>query len=324
MRQDSPIFGIILALPFMIMCAAVLLVVLASDNGSDTAVVDTQAPTRTLSHSVAIVATINAAPARPARQPVASGPSEAFLAMGVAAEHVTAGETGFASLCAACHGVDARGMPNLGKDLVGTEFIAGVSNDELLDFVKVGRPIWDAANTTGVDMPPKGGNPALSDEEIVNIIYYLRSLDPAYEPSEADIAALAVQESTPEPLAVQPTAAAATAAPAVAAASAAPEEPSEQASSVDTPNGADLFFGTCSACHGPDGRGLPNLGKDLVTSEFIAGTSDEDLLTFVKMGRPLWDPANTTGIDMPPKGGNPALSDEDIMSIIAYLRSIQE
>ena len=61
-----------------------------------------------------------------------------------------------------------------------------------------------------------------------------------------------------------------------------------------------------------------------MTSEFISSTSDEDLLTFIKMGRPLWDSANTTGIDMPPKGGNPALNDEDILSIIVYLRTIQE
>jgi len=78
----------------------------------------------------------------------------------------------------------------------------------------------------------------------------------------------------------------------------------------------------CSACHGPDARGLPNLGKDLVASEFVAGLTDAELLEFIKTGRPLWDPLNTTGIDMPPKGGNPALKDEDILAIIAYLRSL--
>ncbi|MBI5670938.1 MAG: cytochrome c [Chloroflexi bacterium] len=81
-------------------------------------------------------------------------------------------------------------------------------------------------------------------------------------------------------------------------------------------------FLLCSACHGPDGRGLPNLGKDLVASEFIHSQTDEELLTFIKTGRPIWDPLNTTGIDMPPKGGNPALSDEDILAIIAYIRSL--
>ncbi|MCP4087133.1 MAG: cytochrome c, partial [Actinomycetia bacterium] len=29
-----------------------------------------------------------------------------------------------------------------------------------------------------------------------------------------------------------------------------------------------------------------------------------------------------TGVDMPVKGGNPALSDEDLIDIVAYLKSI--
>lgn len=85
--------------------------------------------------------------------------------------------------------------------------------------------------------------------------------------------------------------------------------------------GESLYI-QCAACHGPDARGIPNLGKDLVASEFVAGLTDEELLSFIRTGRPIWDPMNTTGIDMPPKGGNPALTDDDIRAIIAYLRTI--
>jgi disulfide bond formation protein DsbB len=84
----------------------------------------------------------------------------------------------------------------------------------------------------------------------------------------------------------------------------------------------ETLFVQCAACHGPDARGITNLGKDLVESEFVAGHSDQELLDFIKIGRPIWDPENTTGIDMPPKGGNPALSDEDILAILAYVRSL--
>lgn len=83
-------------------------------------------------------------------------------------------------------------------------------------------------------------------------------------------------------------------------------------------------FTTCAGCHGPDGKGLPNLGKDMTTSTFIAGKTDEELLAFVKTGRPVGDPANTTGVAMPPKGGNPALTDAQIMDIVAYIRSIHQ
>lgn len=79
--------------------------------------------------------------------------------------------------CASCHGMDARGIPNLGKDMVGTEFIRTHTDDELLQFIITGRPIWDPDNTTGIDMPSRGGNPALTNDDILAIVAYLRSLD---------------------------------------------------------------------------------------------------------------------------------------------------
>ncbi len=83
------------------------------------------------------------------------------------------------------------------------------------------------------------------------------------------------------------------------------------------------LFVTCSACHGPDARGLPRLGKDLVASEFVGGLNDQELLDFIKTGRPSFDPANTTFVDMPPKGGNPSFTDDDLLSIIAYIRTLR-
>jgi len=87
-------------------------------------------------------------------------------------------------------------------------------------------------------------------------------------------------------------------------------------------HGQELYM-LCAACHGPDARGLPNLGKDLVTSEFLTTLTDQQLHDFIVTGRPMWDPLNTTGIDMPPRGGNPALSDDEIFAIIAYIRVLR-
>lgn len=92
----------------------------------------------------------------------------------------------------------------------------------------------------------------------------------------------------------------------------------------DPTEGQKLFTQTCSACHGPAGEGLPGLGKDMTQSEFIAGQSDDALLAFLKVGRDPSDPLNTTGVAMPPKGGNPALDDEDLQHIIAYIRTIHK
>ena len=88
-------------------------------------------------------------------------------------------------------------------------------------------------------------------------------------------------------------------------------------------DGQALFTSNCSACHGPTGGGLPALGKPLTTSEFVGSLSDEELLEFIKTGRPADDPLNTSGVLMPPKGGNAALTDEQLQAIIAYIRSIR-
>ena len=92
----------------------------------------------------------------------------------------------------------------------------------------------------------------------------------------------------------------------------------------DAVHGEELFVSTCFACHGEGGVGIEGLGKDMTTSEFIKGLSDKELLAFIKVGRSVSDPANTTGVDMPLKGGNPALTDDDIMDIIAYMRTLEK
>ncbi len=90
----------------------------------------------------------------------------------------------------------------------------------------------------------------------------------------------------------------------------------------DATHGGELYTATCATCHGPDARGLPNLGKDLVDSAYMDATSDTDLVAFLKVGRDAADPQNTTGVAMPPKGGNPALTDVDLADIVAYLREL--
>jgi disulfide bond formation protein DsbB len=95
-------------------------------------------------------------------------------------------------------------------------------------------------------------------------------------------------------------------------------------SAGDPVAGQEKFVATCSACHGTAGEGVQGLGKDMTTSEFIADKTDKELLEFIKRGRDPSDPLNTTGIAMPPKGGNPALADKNLQDIIAYIRTIHQ
>ncbi len=103
---------------------------------------------------------------------------------------------------------------------------------------------------------------------------------------------------------------------------AAPAEPTAEVHTGDAAAGKTLFDSVCIACHGPGGEGITGLGKPFTTSEFLLTVSDQQLLDFIKTGRPSTDPANTTGVDMPPKGGNPALTDAQLMDIIAYVRTL--
>jgi disulfide bond formation protein DsbB len=104
-------------------------------------------------------------------------------------------------------------------------------------------------------------------------------------------------------------------------------EPAQEAAPVslgDPAAGKEQYDLICIACHGPTGEGIEGLGKPFTTSEFLRERSDEEMIAFVKTGRPSGDPLNTTGIDMPPKGGNPALTDDQILDIIAYVRTLQK
>ncbi len=86
-------------------------------------------------------------------------------------------------------------------------------------------------------------------------------------------------------------------------------------------HGEQLYLQSCAACHGLDGLGVVNLGNQLRNSDFFADNSDEQVLAMIRAGRELNDPANTSGLVMPPSGGRPDLSDDDILAIIHYLRA---
>lgn len=103
-----------------------------------------------------------------------------------------------------------------------------------------------------------------------------------------------------------------------------PQEAAVSVSMGDPEAGEEQYNALCIACHGPGGEGVEGLGKSFTTSEFLREKNDEEMLEFIKIGRPIGDPLNTTGVDMPPKGGNPALTDEQILDIIAYVRTLQE
>lgn len=90
-----------------------------------------------------------------------------------------------------------------------------------------------------------------------------------------------------------------------------------------TAHGQQLAGESCSACHGQNYEGVKNLGPALTDSGFIRDHTDNELIDFIKEGRTKNDPDNETGIAMPPYGGNPRLTDDDLADIVLFLRTLQ-
>ncbi len=219
------------------------------------------------------------------------------------------GRANFVATCSACHGEAGTGKQGLGKDVTKSGFVSKSSDEFLVKFLNTGRSADDPLNTTKIPMPPKGGNPAFTDADLQDIVVFMRGLQaPSRVPSSIPVLA------TP---------------PAAASAPALTGDDSKLADALgyspeEMSQGQKLYVSSCASCHGADGKGMPGLGKDFTKSAFVASLNDDKLMAFIKQGRPASDPANTTKVDMPPKGGNPSLNDDKLDLIIGYLRLLQE
>jgi cytochrome c5 len=156
---------------------------------------------------------------------------------------------------------------------------------------------WSARIATGMDamyetslngkgaMPAKGGNPALSDAEIKAAVDYM-------------IANSQAADAAPAP----------EAAPAEEKAEAAPAPAAADAEVVATAEGEKVYKGLCFSCHDNGVAGAPKVGDADAWAARIATGMDAMYETSL----------NGKGA-MPAKGGNPALSDDEIKAAVDYM-----
>jgi disulfide bond formation protein DsbB len=237
-------------------------------------------------------------------QPVPATPMRSVLfssaspggggAVGGASSPIALGKSTYGSSCALCHGAEGNGVPMLGKPLRNSEFVQSETDAQLLTLLIEGRQVDDPLNTSGALMPPRGAQ-GIDDEKLTAVVAYLRAIQDTGAPF-ASVEAWDVKGGTAQSAAVELT---------------------------DNP-GYDIYVASCAACHGQGAEGIEELGLPLSTSGFVRGLSEKDFVTFVKMGRSSWDENNTTGLDMPPKGGNPAINDEQLKAIYGYLMEVQK
>ncbi|MEQ9617119.1 MAG: c-type cytochrome [Phycisphaerales bacterium] len=226
--------------------------------------------------------------------------SEAALALGVEPYEITVGEGVYRNSCAVCHGPNGEGIHRLGKPLRNSAYVQARTDDELFRLIVDGRKISDPENTSGALMPPRGAR-GIPDSSVEFVVKYLRAI----QDESAALASVA-------PWDLKSNEAGDGSGGGLVAALELTDHP-----------GYDVFVASCAACHGQGAEGIDQLGLPLSTSGFIRSQSDKELITFIKMGRASWDENNTTGLDMPPKGGNPAINDAQLQSIIDYLRAVQ-
>lgn len=85
--------------------------------------------------------------------------------------------------------------------------------------------------------------------------------------------------------------------------------------SGDWKAGSDDYRQTCIACHGEDGRGAVPGAPDFTKKGGVLSKPHAVLTQHIKNG---FAPPGAV-MAMPPKGGNPELSDKDINDVHAYL-----
>jgi len=106
-------------------------------------------------------------------KPAAAQVTPATLPSGVTQKMITDGGGIFkgAGLCFACHGQEAKGIPNLGANLTDAEWIhIDGSYEKIVETITTGT-----TSSAGVAMPPKGGS-AISEADVKAVAAYVWSL----------------------------------------------------------------------------------------------------------------------------------------------------
>lgn len=86
--------------------------------------------------------------------------------------------------------------------------------------------------------------------------------------------------------------------------------------SADSPAGRSIYMQTCLACHGADGAGMMPGVPDFTEPHGVLTKPDSELLRNMIAG--IQSPGSP--LAMPPKGGNPALTETELKEALMYIR----
>lgn len=233
-----------------------------------------------------------------------------------ASSEARTGEQVYNATCSACHGAGVAGAHKFGDATAWAPIIA-----------KGFEPLVQSVINGLGAMPPRAGNPNLSDFEIARAVVYITNqaggsfpepVNPEEGEGDAAAADTAAADTPPAetaaaeaPTAEAPaaeTAAAPQEAPQQAAAEAAPAEAAAAAAGdIDLAAGEKLYKQVCFACHTFGVAGAPKTGDKAAWAEPIAGGMEQMIRVSIE-GKGA----------MPPRGGSTA-SDEAIIAAVHYM-----
>ncbi|MGO9444336.1 MAG: c-type cytochrome [Thiobacillaceae bacterium] len=189
------------------------------------------------------------------------------------------GQEVFDAVCTACHSSGALGAPKFRNKVDWAPRIAE------------GLDILTKHALEGIrQMPARGGNPDLSDTEVIRAIVYM-----------ANAAGAKFKE---------PATAAPAAAPAASGAAPAGAGTAAAVAAASPARGKAVFEATCIACHGTGVLGAPKFGDKAAWAPRIKTGMDS-----------LYHSALTGKNAMPARGGNASLSDADVKAAVNYMVS---
>lgn len=191
------------------------------------------------------------------------------------------GESIVKAVCGNCHQAGVANAPKIGD-----------ANSWALPLKQGLRGMLAAAIKGKGAMPPRGGDASLTDEELSRAIVFManQSGGKLKEPA-------APKQAAAKPEAAKP-------APAQQAA----KEPSKPKPAAG--EGKAVYDKVCFACHAQSVAGSPRLGDKEAWAPRLKQGADV-LLQSVLKGKGA----------MPPKGGNPALTDADIWAAVEFMIS---
>lgn len=229
---------------------------------------------------------------------------ELTLASAGGARASMSGEQVFQSVCKTCHEAGIAGAPKAGDKAAWAASIKK-GHDVLLQHALNG--IQEA----GKVMPPRGGNPDLSDVEVERALVYMANRSGANFKEPAAPAPATAATLTAAATAVAPPAAVAASAPAAPPAAAKPGAPLDLASGE-----AMMKKDGCAACHAVDKKIVGPAYQDVAAKYQGDKSAQARLEQKVKAGGAgVWGP-----IPMPPN----AVPDADIKSLVGWILTLKK